>query len=292
MSGLVEQLQSDALNPSIPVSNLLRKVKVAAVKLGLPDAVTWVDAELNGYDENPPAYRSVSGHTVGWNPYHGWQPIYFEHAETADVISRIVLREPISSYEAILAQSSEQGTLILELNAETVSLLNKTFEFCVPRVANRFSRGAIVAAVEHVRNMVLEWSLELQKAGIKGDGLSFTSEERTMATSSHISIGTFHGSFNAGDASGQNARINQGAVDNSENEASETSVFDQIEAAIKSQLSEGSDQLAMSSAVSEMRDAKGTGNFLAAYQGFVQSSANHMSIVAPFFPALMSYLGT
>jgi AbiTii-like protein len=42
---IVEQIQHDALDPKIPVSSLLRRVKFAAAKLGLGSVESWV-----GYD--------------------------------------------------------------------------------------------------------------------------------------------------------------------------------------------------------------------------------------------------
>ncbi|MDB5479306.1 MAG: hypothetical protein JWO83_359 [Caulobacteraceae bacterium] len=48
-TSLVEQLQQDALDPTTSVSNLLRKVKLTAVKLGQGEVAAWVDMELHGF---------------------------------------------------------------------------------------------------------------------------------------------------------------------------------------------------------------------------------------------------
>lgn len=290
MNGLVEQLQNDALNPDVPVSTLLRKVKVAAVKLGLTDAISWVDSELNGFNETPPNYRTAQGSTVGWNPYHGWQPVHFQNGELGEMISKCELRESIASYEAILAQNSDQGMVRLELRTELVALLNQTFKFDVPRVANRLSTGTLVGVVNHVRNMVLDWSLELAAAGITGDGLSFSNEEKAKASNAHITIGTFNGSFNAGDISGQNARLNQGSTDNSFNLIETTTVFDQIEAAVVSGVSNPEERDKLVAATHSLRKATTTEGKLNAYNGFIQSAANHMTVVAPFLPALAALI--
>ena len=49
MSGLIEELVSDASDATKPVSQLLRRMKVAAVRLKLDDLEAWVEHELNGY---------------------------------------------------------------------------------------------------------------------------------------------------------------------------------------------------------------------------------------------------
>jgi len=41
MSSLVDELQRDALNPGVGVSDLLRKAKTIAVKLDLPALAAW-----------------------------------------------------------------------------------------------------------------------------------------------------------------------------------------------------------------------------------------------------------
>jgi hypothetical protein len=98
MAGLVEQLQADALDQSISVSTLLRKVKVAAVKLRLPQTVDWADHELNGYTETFPPYRLMRGRCMGFSPYHGWSVVGGK-AEIVEALSQRAVGEPISSLE-------------------------------------------------------------------------------------------------------------------------------------------------------------------------------------------------
>jgi len=66
---LVEQLQAEALDRSVPTEDLLRKAKVVAAKLDLPDFLAWIEKELGGYDAGDavPSYRVVSGEVRGWN---------------------------------------------------------------------------------------------------------------------------------------------------------------------------------------------------------------------------------
>src|ERR1700691_3908877 len=79
MASLVEQLQAEAMNLSLPVVGLLMKMKALATKLDLKELLEWVDRELAGYaiTDDIPAYRMVQGEFKVWNPYHGWQPIFF-----------------------------------------------------------------------------------------------------------------------------------------------------------------------------------------------------------------------
>lgn len=288
MAGLVEQLQADAMSPDVPVSTLLRKVKVAAVKLGLDDALGWVERELGGYKSDLPDYRKGHGSTVGFNPYHGWQPVHFGDAGTADLISTVHFYEPIANYEALL---DKDGPFRLPLPNHIVSMLNETFNFEVPRVSNEVPRGLIVQVVQHVRDMVLDWALELARAGVTGEGLGFSPDERAKATGAHISIGTFHGSFNTGDAVGPNPRINQGSTDNSTNTATTHSVFYEVEQAVRAQIVDRHFRDAILAANSDMEAASDAATLLSAYNRFIAAAANHMTVIVPFLPALGALLG-
>lgn len=57
---LLQEIQHDATNSDISVSNLLRKCKILAYKLGNEDFKFWVEHELNGYPKDTkllPNYR-------------------------------------------------------------------------------------------------------------------------------------------------------------------------------------------------------------------------------------------
>jgi hypothetical protein len=289
MVGLVEQIQQDALNPSVPVTTLLRKVKVAAVKLGLEDALSWVQNELEGYkDGNLPEYRISRGDTQGWNPYHGWQYIQIEDPKMADLIATVNLFEPIGSYESLL--DNGDGNLKMPLPNEVVTTLNKIMNIEIPRVSNNFSRGVIVKIVQKVRDMVLDWSLELTRAGVTGEGMSFSEDERDRATNAQITIGSFHGSFNTGDAIGKNSKINQSTTDNSSNAVSQNVVFSEIEKAVIAQVSEPEIQSVILNANTEMQQASDQRALLAAYNKFISAAADHIQVISPFLPALSGLL--
>jgi hypothetical protein len=73
MGSVVRELQQDALNRDVEISDLLRKALVVARKLGLDDFQAWINNELNGYakGEEVPEYRQISGQARAWNPYRG-----------------------------------------------------------------------------------------------------------------------------------------------------------------------------------------------------------------------------
>ncbi|MDR6798226.1 hypothetical protein [Acinetobacter calcoaceticus] len=68
---LLREIQKDAVNSNVSVSDLLRKCKILAYRLGNEDFKSWVDFELNGYESDDllPEYRKLyvgsKGHFVG-----------------------------------------------------------------------------------------------------------------------------------------------------------------------------------------------------------------------------------
>src|ERR1700722_15527100 len=107
---LVEQLQAEALDSSVPVEDLLRKAKIVAAKLDLPDFLTWIEKELGGYSPGDavPAYRVVSGEVRGWNPYHGWMPIIWQDANERIRSSTQPLSQSIGGISDLVNRGSNQ----------------------------------------------------------------------------------------------------------------------------------------------------------------------------------------
>ena len=65
---LMEGIQTDILDPSIPLSSVLRKAKVLAYRLNNGEFKDWVSQELDGYTGDIdllPDYRKSSTHSLG-----------------------------------------------------------------------------------------------------------------------------------------------------------------------------------------------------------------------------------
>jgi AbiTii len=66
---IIEQIQRDALDRAVSVSDLLRRMKLAATKLGLGAVEDWVEQELNGCKGELPDYRIIHGRPMVQDPY-------------------------------------------------------------------------------------------------------------------------------------------------------------------------------------------------------------------------------
>jgi hypothetical protein len=69
--GLLSDIQMDAINESVEISNLLRKCMILAYKLDHQPFKNWVEHELNGYpnDAELPEYRLI--HTESYGNFYG-----------------------------------------------------------------------------------------------------------------------------------------------------------------------------------------------------------------------------
>jgi hypothetical protein len=206
MPGLIEEIQRDALNKNVPVDALLRKVKLAAAKLQLKSLETWVEQELNGYSSELPDYRKVTGQPAGWNSYNGWIPVYSDDERFMELISKAPVSQSVATLQDLIDNNSG-GSLHFPLPPGMVASLNELMSFQTPRIVIQFGRGCIISILDAVRNMVLDWAIEMEKKGVLGDGMSFDPNEKIQAeqamTTFHIgSIGSFVGNMGNGNTSG------------------------------------------------------------------------------------------
>ncbi|MBN3892791.1 MAG: hypothetical protein HWQ43_27890 [Nostoc sp. JL31] len=199
MSSLVFELQTDALNSSVSVLSLLRKALVVAKKLGIQEFDNWIELELNGYTEikSIPNYRFVQAQLRGLNPFHGWQPIVADDTYILELFKAICNRpvtQPISELLALIQNTGSNNGLKLILSPEIESSLIMSTGLEVP-VKISIGSASIQRIVDTVIDIILRWALQLEKDGIIGEGISFSPQEKAIASnhSYHIFIENFVG---------------------------------------------------------------------------------------------------
>ncbi len=106
------------------------------------------------------------------------------------------------------------------------------------------------------------------------------------------------GSFPAGtgghltfNLSGPNARVNFGSLDQSQNVVASDSAFVELRDKIHSSLLDSEERSRLLTAIEGMeKNFNNRTAFTAAYQSFIASAANHMTLIAPFLPAITKFL--
>jgi hypothetical protein len=203
--GLITEIPREAIDSKSSVSGLLRKVKLAAAKLRLEKLASWVDLELNGYPTREvPEYRKFSGPVRWWNPYRGWQPLAGS-AQIMDKLSDGTIGDSVANIEAMIL--GESRSLISLFPPALLEILSDGMGVKVAQAGVEFSSSKGVGILDAVRTAILDWAIEMEKAGVHGEGLSFSPAEQKMAQATGNvfninSIGTFTGNLGAGNASG------------------------------------------------------------------------------------------
>lgn len=180
MTGLVLELQRDALNPEIKVSNLLRKAFVISKKLGISEIEDWLDKELNGYSptDDIPAYRTVSGRVEVLNPYHGWQQVSFRNEQEFERFSKRAISQSVVELEVLSESNNKLFEIPFPPNIEKYLMDSIGFPL---RPTLTTDKAKIIGVLEAIRKKILDWTLELQQQSILGEGMSFSVEEKTKA---------------------------------------------------------------------------------------------------------------
>lgn len=286
---LVEEIQARAVDRNEPVGNLLLRVKLAAAKLKLTDTLDWVDRELEGYGELPfydmPRYRVAAGRLMQRTPSHGATPAHGDPKMVA-AASTVYFREPVGALESLLQSESDRIAIGVDMPfAEMAAATGFKGSLEV-----HFSKNVIVGITGSVRKLVLDWAIKLEGEGILGEGVSFTMEEKAKAAHAAPSIQiNNYGHLHQGDTHGHQNRTTVNGSDASTNSLS-IDVFEQVQSAITNNVEQAADREVLLSLLKQMGKQKGSGGYRDLYNKFLIAAANHMTVLAPFLPALGAHL--
>jgi hypothetical protein len=202
---LIEELQRDAINSTISVSDLLRKALLVASKLDIPGVPEWIDKELSGYDlaDEVPPYRMLRGRVM-LRTYQGWRPVQFPTTEFERKVAEQPLKQSVAGIEKLI---SGKGELRWNFPPESQEALQHIFQY-ETEFTCMSTRASVAAILDEVKNRILRWSMALDRAGVRGDGLTFTQEEKVAAHSIVV-----HGDMNLGVLGDVNSAANVAAGD-------------------------------------------------------------------------------
>lgn len=194
MGSVVLQLQSDALDRNVPVSDLLRKALVVSKKLSIHDFEVWVTREISGYKDctDIPEYRQMRGEVKGWNPYRGWIPVIFRDPNDAELLSKRALGQSVAEVESLLAGRNDDSYLQIPFPPDIEKKLSKGIQF-ETKVTLIVPYTGLVRILDAVRTIVLNWAMKLEQDGVLGEGLSFTKQEREAVQQQSYNIANFYG---------------------------------------------------------------------------------------------------
>ena len=192
MKSIVIELQEMSSDPNIPITELIRKALMVASKLNLSDFKEWIEKEINGYEEvsEIPEYRNVTGEVKAFNPYNGiWIPLLWSDAPEGVYDRKI--KQKISEIE--YNYKSANGILVVPFPQEQIQFFINNFNAPSPPYLI-INKAALAGILESVKDIILKWSLKLEKEGIFGEGMVFSKGEQEKAINNQqIKIENFSG---------------------------------------------------------------------------------------------------
>ena len=176
---MVLDLQQACLDKKVPCYYLLLKAYAIAEKLSIKDMADFCTNEINGYfdieNKHIPLYRRIHVNTEAYNaPYKRWEPVSFPAGHPRSM--RFVV-ESIPEIEKL--EQSKQEMLEVRLNFDDQLAIYKIIDMPRPMFLHQiFTAAQVTSILQIVRKLVLDWALKLEKQGIFGEDLVFSSEEQ------------------------------------------------------------------------------------------------------------------
>ena len=185
---LIIQIQQTVLDSSSLATDALRKAKLACTKLGLSGFGNWVDLELNGYmdktNDEVPEYRKLKGIPEAFSPNQGWLAIQFATSNAQDSwVSVAVIGMAVPAIEESLssARANPGGVFDFPYPADVQNMICKILSWGDSPLRIKLSVSQVANILHAVRNILLDWTIEMEKLGVLGNDLIFTQEERTKS---------------------------------------------------------------------------------------------------------------
>jgi hypothetical protein len=195
---LVNELQDSA--GSEDVLTVLRKTKRLASKLDRQDIADWLQAEQLGYapEQTVSQYRMIANrlcyNTNGYIPAgYGMLAKGIQALPHCDLDMPMPVREPISTVLAWIDHGARGVYNVIAEGSESSELIRQAFQFN-PMFADQLTflfhldSSQIKAIPEQIKDKVLDWALALERAGVTGEGMTFSKEEKQIGHSVTFNI--------------------------------------------------------------------------------------------------------
>lgn len=194
MASLVIELQKEALDPNVKVSDLLRKALIVSKKLGVTEIEEWIKKELNGYEvgHSIPEYRTSYGKVMVDDPYRGMIPVIFTHYEQEAHLSKMPFIGSAAQLEHLYGNGDSKSTILMSYSPKYERKLMESMKSKVPPVL-QVQLSELYKIIDAIRNTILSWALKLEEEGILGDGMTFSKKEREAANEVSYNINNFYG---------------------------------------------------------------------------------------------------
>lgn len=295
---LLREIQKDAVNSNVSVSDLLRKCKILAYRLGNEEFKSWVEFELNGYefDHLVPEYRIIyvgsKGHFVGsfgksFNnadiPTHGLPE------DLRKICTKASFTNPIAALESYAA-NDKNGQLTQSWNLAILAKYgsNMYSDFNCIQAWKVIPIASVIGIIDTVKTKILNFVLEIElinpEAGeaelnsnpIPQDQVSQVFNINISGNVQNLASGNHHGNIQQ---EVNNTQLPQDFI-KLINDLNNSDIDDVTTAEVLKRI----EALGASIGTNEYKNLYGE------LMGFVSNHVTVLGFLAPFIPMLTSYL--
>lgn len=179
-SGLVQELQHDAMDESVSLATVLRRALIVSKKLDAGKMDEWLELELGGYPVGAelPTYRKVLGEVKGIDLDGDMRQMILPPGDTSRFISTMRFHHGAAELANLLEKSN--GILTFNVPAGIVADLRKHHSDLGSMVVRIMDYG-LVGVLNAIRQKVYSWSLTLDH-GIERDGTFRRPQQNSQPT--------------------------------------------------------------------------------------------------------------
>lgn len=208
MAKLVEELQYECLNNSIPCSQLLLKAYAIARKLNNVEMTDFCKNEIDGYPDNSehiPSFRTIEISLWAYNGVN-WHSVA---VPCNSFFTRHRVTQSVKELETLCFQGMNHFSI--KLTTEQIDILRKACRN--PRISDgqeRIAAYKFEGIISKVRKIILDWVLTLNKNGVleENTGLAFDEKHKTSSTTVININGPINGSNFVGSATNSTLNVN------------------------------------------------------------------------------------
>ena len=234
---LLDEIRSDLVHESASLSNTLRKAKILASAINLPEFRDWVEFELNGYKdrESVPDYRRVRPTNLGTlsGPFGRMDknvrlPTFNLPEGVKDFAENYTFFEGVGELEAQAARAPIYNLWPQEFLILAREVPEWTGGMALVDAVQPIPAHAILGILDQVKNKLLDFVLRLQENDITMDNIN--RQKATPETVRNLFNISIHGNQNT-ITSGENVNqttntVQQGGADSLLNYLRELNVDD------------------------------------------------------------------
>lgn len=185
---LVLELRQLAFDRNADIQDLLQKAYFTASYLNLDEFRDWANRELNGYEDNQnlPDYRQPVCLFGFLSPYGQLCQVSYAHlgedeifAQLEQIVTRSRVVFPVSLVLDYVGRTDEYIDFLLPTMAQM--WIRKMHPHAQGQPVQRVTRVMLRPILDAIRQTVLKWTIDLQKAGILGENENFNPNEQATA---------------------------------------------------------------------------------------------------------------